>query len=281
MIVFGINPVIEAVRTGRVVEVWIVDRPGARLAGVVEEVTRARVPVQSIPRADLDRMCAGRPHQGVAADLPSPRDYGIDDVIAASAGPPLILVLDGIEDPQNLGAIVRTADAAGVSGIVRQKRRSATLGGGVARASAGALAHARIASVVNIARAIEQLKAAGVWTVGLVAGGDRRYDQVDLTLPTALVVGAEGTGLRRLVRERCDWLVSIPMLGRVESLNVSVAAGVALFEAVRQRGGAAGTKMVGDHAAPLDAASVEGRGAESGRRQANARRGGRRQARRK
>ncbi len=245
MMVYGINPVLEAVRAGRVVEVWIVERPSARLQSVGREALRAQVRIRSVPPADLDRMCGGRQHQGVVADVAAPREHSVEDLTGTGTGAPLILVLDGIEDPQNLGAIVRTADAAGVSGIVRQKRRAATLAGGAARASAGALAHARIASVVNIARAVEQLKVAGVWTVGLVAGADRRYDQIDLTLPTAVVVGAEGTGLRRLVRERCDWLVSIPMLGRVDSLNVSVAAGVVLFEAVRQRAAATSVDTAG------------------------------------
>jgi 23S rRNA (guanosine2251-2'-O)-methyltransferase len=147
----------------------------------------------------------------------------------------LIVVLDGIEDPHNVGAILRTANAAGVHGVIRQERHSAALDGVVAKASAGALAHTPIATVVNIARAVDELKDASVWTVGLDGASVERYDQVDLTLPTAIVLGAEGTGLRRLVRERCDRLVSIPMSGAVESLNVSVAAGVALFEAARQR----------------------------------------------
>ena len=155
-------------------------------------------------------------------------------MIGAKAAP-LIVVLDGIEDPHNVGAILRTVDAAGADGVVRQSRHAAPLDGAAAKASAGAVAHVKIAEVVNIARAIEILKDAGVWTVGLAGDAPKRYDEVDLTLPTAIVVGAEGTGLRRLVRERCDWLVSIPMAGHVQSLNVSVAAGIALFEAVRQR----------------------------------------------
>ena len=147
----------------------------------------------------------------------------------------LFRLLDGIEDPHNVGAILRTVDAAGADGVVRQSRRAAPLDGAAAKASAGAVSHVKIAEVVNIARALEALKEAGVWTVGLAGDAPKRYDDVDLTLPTALVVGAEGDGLRRLVRERCDWLVSIPLLGHVQSLNVSVAAGIALFEAVRQR----------------------------------------------
>jgi 23S rRNA (guanosine2251-2'-O)-methyltransferase len=144
-------------------------------------------------------------------------------------------VLDGIEDPQNVGAILRTCDAAGVHGVIVQSRRSAALGGAAAKAAAGALSHVRIAEVVNIARAVEELKDANVWTVGLAGEASKPYTEIDFTVPSAIVVGAEGAGLRRLVRDRCDHLASIPMLGHVESLNVSVAAGVVLFEAVRQR----------------------------------------------
>ena len=151
-------------------------------------------------------------------------------------------MLDGIEDPHNVGAILRTADAAGAHGVVRQARHAASLDGVVAKASAGAVAHVRIATEVNIARALEELKALNVWTVGLAGGRPGAYDAVDLTLPTALVLGAEGTGLRRLVRERCDRLVSIPMYGAVDSLNVSVAAGV---RAVRGGAAAEGAKILG------------------------------------
>jgi 23S rRNA (guanosine2251-2'-O)-methyltransferase len=148
---------------------------------------------------------------------------------------PLIVVLDGIEDPHNVGAILRTVDAAGGSGVVRQLRRAAPLGGAAAKASAGAVAHVRVVEVVNISRAIDELKSSAVWVVGLAADASARYDEVDYTLPTAIVFGSEGQGLRRLVREHCDRLVSIPMKGHVESLNVSVAAGIVLFEALRQR----------------------------------------------
>ncbi|PYR71002.1 MAG: 23S rRNA (guanosine(2251)-2'-O)-methyltransferase RlmB [Acidobacteria bacterium] len=162
-------------------------------------------------------------------------EYNIDHILRGASGAPLVVVLDGIEDPHNLGAILRTADAAGVDGVIVQSRRSAARDGVAAKASAGALAHVKIAEVVNIARAVEELKDAGVWTVGLAGEAADSYDAVDLTLPTAVVLGAEGAGLRRLVRERCDRLASIPMRGHVASLNVSVAAGIVLFEAVRQR----------------------------------------------
>jgi 23S rRNA (guanosine2251-2'-O)-methyltransferase len=159
----------------------------------------------------------------------------IQDLVNGATTAPLILVLDGVEDPHNFGAILRSVDAAGADGVVRQTRHAAPIGGATAKASAGALSHVRIAEVVNIARALEALKEAGVWTVGLADDAQVPYDAVDLTMPTALVLGAEGNGLRRLVRQRCDWLVSIPMAGHVQSLNVSVAAGIVLFEAVRQR----------------------------------------------
>jgi 23S rRNA (guanosine2251-2'-O)-methyltransferase len=151
------------------------------------------------------------------------------------ADPPLLVVLDGVEDPQNVGAIIRTVDAAGGRGVVRQTRRAAPLTGAAAKASAGAVHHVPVADVVNIARALEELKQLGVWTVGLDADAETPYYDLDLAVPIALVVGAEGHGLRRLVRERCDLVASIPMAGRVSSLNVSAATAIVLFEAVRQR----------------------------------------------
>ncbi len=144
-------------------------------------------------------------------------------------------MLDGIEDPHNVGAIIRTVDAAGAHGVVRQTRRAAALDAAAAKASAGAIAHVAVVDVVNIARAIEELKSLNVWTVGLAGDAEQPYDAIDFTQPTAIVLGAEGSGLRRLVRESCDFTASIPMTGHLESLNVSVAAGVVLFEAARQR----------------------------------------------
>ena len=194
------------------------------------------IPVRHANAAELDRFVRHGVHQGVVADVrDDDKRLSVEDLVTGAAGVPLLVVLDGIEDPRNVGAILRTVDAAGGDGVVRQSRHAARLDGAAASASAGALAHVKIAEVVNIARALEILKSAGVWTVGLAGDTPTHYDAIDLTLPTALVVGAEGTGLRRLVRERCDWLVSIPMHGHVRSLNVSVAAGIALFEAARQR----------------------------------------------
>jgi len=238
MIVYGINPVLEALRAGRagsVVAIRISHRADARLSAVIDAAKKAGVAVTRVDAGALDRASKGGVHQGVVAEVEDRESLGPEDLVRGATGAPLIVVLDGIEDPHNVGAILRTVDAAGASGVVRQERHAAPLGGATAKASAGAVSHVRIADVVNISRALEELKAAGVWTVGLAGDAEKRYDEIDYTLPTALVVGAEGTGLRRLVREKCDWLVSIPMQGHVQSLNVSVATGVVLFEAVRQR----------------------------------------------
>jgi 23S rRNA (guanosine2251-2'-O)-methyltransferase len=194
------------------------------------------VPVERVDGQALDRVSRGGVHQGIAAEVHPRRDYTVHELVdGAAPGAPLLVVLDGVEDPHNVGAIVRSVDAGGGHGIIRQARHAAPLDGIAAKASAGAVAVVKIATVVNIARALEELKAAGVWTVGFAGEGPEDYDAVDFTLPTALVVGGEGDGLRRLTRDRCDRLVRIPMAGSVDSLNVSVAAGVALFEAARQR----------------------------------------------
>jgi 23S rRNA (guanosine2251-2'-O)-methyltransferase len=243
VIIYGINPVLEALRAGRVKELRVGDRADDRLKQLLALANERGVRVKRVPADLLDRESrrggqrGGQRgvHQGVVADVERSDAYSIDEIVRGAPGAPLIVVLDGIEDPHNLGAILRTADAAGVDGVVIQSRRAAARDGVAAKASAGALAHVKIAEVVNIARAVEELKDAGVWTVGLAGEAPDSYDAIDLTLPTAIVLGAEGAGLRRLVRERCDRLASIPMQGHVSSLNVSVAAGIVLFEAVRQR----------------------------------------------
>jgi 23S rRNA (guanosine2251-2'-O)-methyltransferase len=236
MLIYGLNPVMEALRAGRVRRLRVSGRADRRIEEAVAIARAAGLAIERVDSQALDRAAHGGVHQGILAEVEAPRDYSIDEIVAGAAPEaPLVVVLDGIEDPHNVGAIIRAADAAGAHGVVRQSRHSASLDGVVAKASAGALAHVRIATEVNIARAVESLKDAGVWTVGLAGEAPETYDQVDLTVPTALVLGAEGIGLRRLVRERCDRLVSIPMRGTVDSLNVSVAAGVVLFDAVRQR----------------------------------------------
>ena len=238
MIIYGINAVAEALKAGRVVAMRAGRRNDHRLRQVLMLAEQAGVPVRRVSDDELDRESGGSSHQGVIADVSERRMYELSDLVEdAHATPPaLIVVLDGIEDPHNFGAILRTCDAVGAHGVVRQTRHSAPLSGATTKASAGAVAHVKIADVVNVARAVEELKEAGIWTVGLAGDAPKSYDKMDFTLPTALVLGAEGTGLRRLVRERCDLVARIPMLGHVDSLNVSVAAGVVLFEALRQRG---------------------------------------------
>lgn len=239
MIIYGINPVLEALGGGRVARVRVADRDDRRVAEVVRLAEKAGVRVERVPVDVLRHAARGGAHQGVVAEVEEPRAHAVSDLLAAASHPPLLVVLDGIEDPRNLGAILRTCDAAGVDGVIRQTRRAAALGGAAAKASAGAVSHVRIADAVNIGRALDELKEAGIWSVGLAGDAGRPYDSVDYTGPTAIVLGAEGGGLRRLVRERCDWLAAIPMRGRVESLNVSVAAGIVLFEVLRQRRAAA------------------------------------------
>ena len=235
MRIYGINPVLEALRAGRVTAIRVSTRADDRLTEIVGLATAQGIPVRRANGDELNRFSHRGSHQGVVADVRDQTTVGVEDLIAGARGAPLLVVLDQIEDPHNVGAIIRTVDAAGADGVVRQSRHAARLDGAAAKASAGAVSHVLVAEVVNIARALDALKGAGVWTVGLAGDAPKRYDEIDFTLPTAVVLGAEGSGLRRLVRERCDWLASIPMRGHVESLNVSVAAGIVLFEAIRQR----------------------------------------------
>jgi 23S rRNA (guanosine2251-2'-O)-methyltransferase len=237
MLIYGINAVSEALRSGRVVSLRVGRRNDHRLQQVVALAEQASVPIRRVSDNELEREAGGASHQGVIAEIRPREICDLDDLIrAAQATPPaLLVVLDGVEDPHNFGAILRSVDAAGAHGVIRQTRHSAPLSAATGKASAGALAHVKIADVVNIARAVEELKEAGIWTVALAADAPQSYDKMDFTLPTALVLGAEGVGVRRLVRERCDFLASIPLKGHVDSLNVSVAAGVVLFEALRQR----------------------------------------------
>jgi 23S rRNA (guanosine2251-2'-O)-methyltransferase len=239
-LIYGIHSVSEALKARRVSRLVHVRGAGPRVDALVSRAQELRIPVDTVDPRALDKQARGGVHQGVAAEVQALAAYTLEEVVREAVGPPLIVVLDGIEDPQNVGAIIRSADAAGATGVIRQARHAASLGGATEKASAGALSHVRIVTVVNISRTLEELKGLGVWTVGLDAAGPEPYDAADYTVPTAFVLGAEGTGLRRLVRETCDRLVAIPMAGEVSSLNVSVSAGIALFEATRQRRRAAG-----------------------------------------
>jgi 23S rRNA (guanosine2251-2'-O)-methyltransferase len=234
-LVYSIHAVSEALKARRVSKLIHVRGGGPRIDELIARARELRIPVETLDRRALERLTRGGVHQGVAAELQPLPTFTLEELVSGVDGPALLVVLDAVEDPQNVGAIIRSADAAGAHGVVRQARHAARLEGAAVRASAGAVNHVRIATVVNIARALEELRELGVWTVGLDAAGEEAYDAVDFTQPTALIVGAEGTGLRRLVRETCDRVVTIPMSGAVSSLNASVAVGVALFEAARQR----------------------------------------------
>jgi 23S rRNA (guanosine2251-2'-O)-methyltransferase len=235
LIIYGINPVLEALRAGRVKTLRIGARDDERMRELLAFASTHGITPERVSNDVLSRQARGGVHQGVVADVDAASQYSVADLVGGARESALILVLDGIEDPHNLGAILRSADATGVDGVVVQTRRSAARSAVAAKASSGAVAHVKIAEVVNIARAIEELKELGLWCVGLAGEATAHYDAVDLTAPTAIVLGAEGPGLRRLVREKCDHIVSIPMYGHVGSINVSVAAGVILFEAIRQR----------------------------------------------
>jgi len=233
----GPHAVREALAAGRPLQAVLVarGRHGGRLEEIVRLAKRNGVPVRFEDRVRLDQVAGTREHQGVVAMVASSATVSLEDLLARSSPQSLLVLLDGVEDPQNLGAIIRTALAAGAAGIIIPERRAAGLGDAAARASAGAVAHLPVARVTNLPRAMETLKTAGYWLVGLDERAERRYTDVDLTGSVALVLGGEGKGLHQLVRERCDFLVSIPSRGPVPSLNVSVAAGIALFEVLRQR----------------------------------------------
>src|SRR5215470_18537428 len=196
MVIYGINPVLEALRAGRVDAIRFAHRGDARLSELLDAARQAGVTVKRVDSDELERASHGGVHQGVVALLHDVEAPTVEDLVKSVSGAALLVVLDGIEDPHNVGAILRSVDAAGAHGVVRQMRHAAPLGGATAKASAGAVAHVRVADVVNIARALEDLKEAGVWTVGLAGDAQKPYTDVDLTLPTAFVVGAEGEGLR-------------------------------------------------------------------------------------
>jgi len=230
----GIHPVAEALRTQHPLERVLVAQGagGPRLQEIIDLARKAGVPVRFEARASLDRLAGSSAHQGVVA-LGAARKYAGLDAVAAAA---LLVVLDGVEDPHNLGAIIRTAHAAGAGGVIIPERRAAGITDVVAKAAAGALEHLPVVRVTNLNRTLEELKERRFWIYGLDERGDRSYDTTEYTSPTALVLGGEGKGLHEQVRRHCDVLVRIPMAGKISSLNVSVAAGVVLFEWKRRRG---------------------------------------------
>jgi 23S rRNA (guanosine2251-2'-O)-methyltransferase len=237
----GIHAVREALEANRPLDSLIIAKGshGNRIEDLVRLARKLGVPVRFEERIQLDRTAGTREHQNVVAFVAASPVASFEDLLKPRdehAARGLVVVLDGVEDPQNLGAIVRTSLAAGVQGVVIPERRAAGLTDTVSRASAGALAHLPVARVKNTARAMEEMKEAGYWLVGLDERAEKDYTEVDFKMSVGIVLGGEGKGLHALVRDRCDFLVSIPTTGPVRALNVSVAAGVVLFEAVRQRG---------------------------------------------
>ena len=242
--IHGVNPVLEALRSGRRTIEHIAIAEGARherLREVLELAKAANVPVRRVPRVDLERAGGNATHQGVMARIAAARYADADALLeelaaqVATDKQPLALGLDGLEDPRNFGAVLRTAECAGVQAVFTTERRAVGLTETVAKAAAGALEYVRVARVPNLSRLIEQLKERNIWVVGTAGDAPREYTDWDWKLPTAVFVGSEGAGLHRLVRERCDVLVRIPTAGHLESLNVSVATGIVLYEALRQR----------------------------------------------
>ena len=226
----------------------------ARLRKLMESCRAAKVTVRSLAREELTRLAGNGGHQGVIAVASSRAYADLEDILAHKRGEHhFVVVLDGVEDPHNLGAVIRTADGAGADGVLIPENRAAGVTAVVAKVSAGASEHLPVARITNVARTIEELKRRNVWTVGLDERGAQRYDQIDYNMDCALVLGAEGHGLHQLVRDRCDLLVSIPMLGKVPSLNVSVAAAVVMYEVARQRRMARAAKDAGPRkTAPRD-----------------------------
>ena len=232
-ILSGIHPVVEALRAKRALERLLVAQGagGPRVQEIIDLARRASIPVRFEPRAALDRLAGTSAHQGVVA-LGAAQRYADFDGVAPCE---MLVVLDGVEDPHNLGAIIRTAHAAGAGAVIIPERRAAGVTGVVAKAAAGALEHLPVVRVANINRALEELKQRGFWIYGLDERGAETYDQVEYASPAAVVLGGEGKGLHEQVRKHCDALVRIPVAGRISSLNVSVAAGVMLFEWRRRR----------------------------------------------
>jgi 23S rRNA (guanosine2251-2'-O)-methyltransferase len=241
--VYGLHAIDAALERApeRLLELWIAEpRDDARVRELKHRAEKAGVRVQSASADALAKMVGDVVHQGAVAairPLKAWDEHDLTDALSALTVDPLLLILDGVTDPHNLGACLRTADAAGVHAVVIPKDRSATVDGVVRKVAAGAAEFVPVVSVTNLARTLDLLKERGIWVVGTDGDAPQPVYSTDLKRPLALVLGAEGSGMRRLTRERCDFLVRIPMAGHVQSLNVSVAAGIALFEALRQRSG--------------------------------------------
>ncbi|MDD2628962.1 MAG: 23S rRNA (guanosine(2251)-2'-O)-methyltransferase RlmB [Limnochordia bacterium] len=243
-LIFGRNPVLEAIGAGRVIHKIVLPRQAQNrtkstdvLHTIKQRALQAGIPVEYVNTGELDELTQGQNHQGVVA-LVEPFSYTEFDLLMESLGKskvPLVILLDHWQDPQNLGSLLRSAEAAGVDGIILPKRRSVGVNATVAKVAAGALEYVKIVQVTNLVRTIEALKERGLWIAGASANASQVYFQADFTMPLGLVIGSEGTGLSRLVEEHCDFLTRIPMKGQISSLNAAVSAALLIFEVIRQR----------------------------------------------
>jgi 23S rRNA (guanosine2251-2'-O)-methyltransferase len=236
---YGINPVSEALRSARcrIREVWMAQGRGLKGMGKIISLAESQgVSIKQVGRSQLDFLTRSAPHQGVVAFIDQFNYADLDEVLQRGTGDSFLLVLDGIEDPRNLGALIRTADACGAWGVIVPKDRAVGVTPAVAKSSAGAVFHIPLVRVTNISSTLRKLKEQGIWVVGAAAEAHKDLFHHDLTMPLAVVIGGEGRGIRPLVKKECDLLVSIPMRGKVNSLNASVAGAVILYEVLRQRG---------------------------------------------
>lgn len=238
-IICGRNPVLEAVRSGREIDRLLIAHgcTGGTVSAIIAKCSARGILIKEISPAKLDYYCSGANHQGVAVMLASQEYSTVEDILStaeARGEKPFIVICDELEDPHNLGAIIRTAECCGVHGIIIPKRRSASLNATVAKAASGALEYMKVARVTNIANTIDELKKSGVWVFGADMDGDD-FTKTDFNIPCAIVIGNEGKGIGTLVAKKCDGIVSLPMFGKINSLNASVAAGVLMYEVVRKR----------------------------------------------
>jgi 23S rRNA (guanosine2251-2'-O)-methyltransferase len=238
--IYGVNPVSEALRSDRcqIREVRVTQGRGLkRLEGIIRMAESKGVPIRRVVRSQLDSLTKNAPHQGVVGFIDQFNYVGLDEVLHQGEDEPFLLILDGIEDPRNLGALIRSADACGVWGVVIPKDRAAGITPVVAKSSAGAVFHIPVVRVTNISSTLRRIKERGIWVVGAAAEAHTEIYAHDLAIPLAVIIGGEGRGMRPLVARECDLLVSIPMRGKVNSLNASVAGSIILYEVLRQRGG--------------------------------------------
>jgi 23S rRNA (guanosine2251-2'-O)-methyltransferase len=239
--IWGRNPVTETLHAGRRVKrILLADgqREAPTIAAIIQEAQHRNIPVETVPRARLDQLSRGAVHQGCLAQVEERKYVSIDDILTHaehSQQQPFLLILDAIQDVNNLGSLLRTTEAAGAHGVIIPLHRAAEINATVVKSAAGATEHLLIAQETNLTRTIEYLKKQQIWVVGLAGEAQTLYTQADLTGPLALVVGNEGKGISRLVREHCDLLIKLPMHGHINSLNAAVAGSIALYEALRQR----------------------------------------------